>query len=84
MRVRAGSLSELLDRWFAAASTDWSASTLRETKSLLEHHLKPHLGHLLIAKLTPCPAAIELLQRDWRVNWLDHRRASLMCSGIPH
>lgn len=51
-RVRAGSLSDLLDRWFAAASTDWSASTLRETKSLLEHHLKPHLGHLLIAKLT--------------------------------
>ena len=51
-RVRTGSLSDLLDRWFAAASTEWSASTLRETKSLIEHHLKPHLGHLQIAKLT--------------------------------
>ena len=51
-RVRTGSLSDLLDRWFAAASTEWSASTLRETKSLIEHHLKPHLGHLAIAKLT--------------------------------
>lgn len=52
MRVRAGSVSELLDRWFATASADWSASTLRETRSLLEHHLKPHLGHLRVAKLT--------------------------------
>jgi hypothetical protein len=51
-RVHAGSVTDLLDRWFASASSDWSASTIRETKSLVEHHLKPHLGHHPIAKLT--------------------------------
>jgi integrase len=51
-RVYSGSVTDLLDRWFAAASTDWSASTIRETRSLIEHHLKLHLGHLSVAKLT--------------------------------
>jgi integrase len=30
----------------------WTPNTKRETKSLVEHHLKPHLGHLPVAKLT--------------------------------
>jgi len=51
-RVYSGSIGDLLDRWFTAASSDWAASTNRETKSLIEHHLKPHLGHLQVAKLT--------------------------------
>ena len=51
-RVYSGSVGDLLDRWFAAASSDWAASTNRETKSLIQHHLKPHLGHLQVAKLT--------------------------------
>ena len=51
-QVHAGSVGDLLDRWFAAASSDWAASTIRETKSLIEHHLKPHLGHHAVAKLT--------------------------------
>ncbi len=51
-RIHAGSLSELLDRWFETASGDWAPSTMRETKSLVEHHLKPHLGHLPLTKLT--------------------------------
>ena len=51
-RIHAGSLSELLDRWFETASGDWAPSTTRETKSLVEHHLKPHLGHLPLTKLT--------------------------------
>ncbi len=50
--IHAGSITELLDRWFAVASPNWAPSTVRETKSLVEHHLKPHLGHLPIAKLT--------------------------------
>ncbi len=50
--IHAGSLSELLDRWFETASGDWAPSTTRETKSLVEHHLKPHLGHLPVMKLT--------------------------------
>lgn len=51
-RIHAGSVAELLDRWFAVASSDWTPSTTRETKSLVEHHLKPTLGHLPVAKLT--------------------------------
>ena len=51
-QVHAGSVAQLLDRWFETASGDWAASTRRETKSLVEHHLKPHLGHLPVTKLT--------------------------------
>jgi integrase len=51
-QVRAGSVADLLDRWFETASGDWAASTRRETKSLVEHHLKPQLGHLPVTKLT--------------------------------
>ena len=45
-------LGELLERWMAAASPDWAASTVRETRSLIRCHLDPHLGHLPVAKLT--------------------------------
>ena len=51
-RLRAGTVADLLDRWLAHASTAWSASTLRQTRSIVEHHLKPHLGHLAVNKLT--------------------------------
>jgi Phage integrase, N-terminal SAM-like domain len=51
-RMRVGSVAELLDRWLETASGDWAASTRRETRSLVEHHLKPHLGHLPVSKLT--------------------------------
>jgi len=32
-RVHSGSVGDLLDRWFTAASSDWAASTNRETTS---------------------------------------------------
>jgi integrase len=51
-RAHAGTLAELLDRWFETASGDWAATTKRETKSLVEHHLKHHLGDLPITKVT--------------------------------
>jgi integrase len=51
-RLRAGTVADLLDRWLAHASVAWSASTLRQTRSIVEHHLKPHLGHLAVNKLT--------------------------------
>jgi hypothetical protein len=34
-RLRAGTVGELLERWMAAASAGWSASTVRETRSLM-------------------------------------------------
>jgi integrase len=51
-RVRAGSVGELLERWMAAAAPAWSASTVRETRSLMRCHLLPYLGHVPVAKLT--------------------------------
>jgi integrase len=51
-RIRAGTLGELLDQWLDAASPGWSASTVSHTRSIVECHLKPHLGHLDLAKLT--------------------------------
>jgi integrase len=35
-----------------AASPGWSASTVRETRSLMRCHLLPHLGHFHVTKLT--------------------------------
>jgi hypothetical protein len=50
--VRDGSVGDLLDRWFTAASPEWAPSTSRQTRSLIDHHLVPHLGEVLIRKLT--------------------------------
>ena len=51
-RLRAGTVGELLERWIAAASPAWSASTVRETRSLMRCHLLAHLGHIPVTKLT--------------------------------
>jgi hypothetical protein len=51
-RLRAGTVADLLARWFEAASTAWAASTVRQTRSVIDCHLIPHLGHLAVAELT--------------------------------
>jgi integrase len=51
-RLQSGSVSDLLDRWFKAASPGWAASTVRQTNSVIKCHLVPHLGHLPVDKLT--------------------------------
>jgi integrase len=51
-RVHAGTFADLLHRWFDTASPSWSASTVRETRSLIRCHLAPHLGHVAVARLT--------------------------------
>lgn len=51
-RLRAGSLAELLERWFVAASPGWALTTLSHTRSVIDCYLKPHLGHLHVTKLT--------------------------------
>ncbi len=52
-RVRAGTLADLLDLWFQAASPGWAATTVSHTRSIIDCHLKPDLGHLDVVKLTP-------------------------------
>jgi Phage integrase, N-terminal SAM-like domain len=51
-RNQAGTVGDLLERWFAAASAHWAPSTVRQTRSVINHHLQPHLGHVAVAKLT--------------------------------
>ncbi len=51
-RLRAGTLADLLDQWFEAASPGWAPSTVSHTRSIIDCHLKPHIGHLDLDKLT--------------------------------
>jgi hypothetical protein len=51
-RVGAGTLADLLDHWFEAASPRWAVTTVRQTRSIIDCYLNPHLGHLDVAKLT--------------------------------
>lgn len=51
-RLHAGTLGELLDQWFEAASPGWAITTRGHTRSVIDCYLKPHLGHLPVAKLT--------------------------------
>jgi hypothetical protein len=36
-------VGELLEPWFAIASTDWAPTTIRQTRSLLDRCLRPYL-----------------------------------------
>jgi hypothetical protein len=37
-RLHAGTVAELLDRWFETASPSWSATTFVENRSVVHHH----------------------------------------------
>src|SRR6266542_5997870 len=50
-RLRAGTLADLLDQWFEAASPGWAPTTVGHTGSIIDCYLKPHLGHLDVDKL---------------------------------
>jgi integrase len=50
--TRAGTIGDLLERWFAAASPHWAPPTVAQTRSVLRRHLLPNLGHLPVGKLT--------------------------------
>jgi integrase len=51
-RTHAGTVTDLLQRWFTGASPNWAASTVREIRSLIRCHLDPHLGYLPVVNLT--------------------------------
>ena len=45
-------VGELLERWFAIAETGWAPTTIRQTRSVLDRYLHPHLGAYIVADLT--------------------------------
>jgi hypothetical protein len=46
-------VSELLEAWFAVAEAGWAPTTVRQTRSVLDRYLHPHLGHLAVGEVTP-------------------------------
>jgi integrase len=49
VRSRVG---ELLEAWFAIASTGWAPTTIRQTRSVLDRYLRPHLGCIPVGDVT--------------------------------
>ena len=46
------SVSVLLERWFTVASRSWAPTTIRQTRSVLDRYLHPHIGSIPIGSLT--------------------------------
>ena len=46
-------MSELLEAWFAVAATGWAPTTIRQTRSVLDRYLHPHLGEFTVGEVTP-------------------------------
>ena len=46
------SVSVLLERWFTVASASWAPTTIRQTRSVLDRYLHPHIGSIPIGSLT--------------------------------
>jgi integrase len=59
-----GAVSELLEAWFAVASTGWAPTTTRQTRSVLDRYLHRQLGGLAVGEVTP--AIIEAVYADLR------------------
>lgn len=49
----AATVSELVEAWFAIASTSRAPTTQRETRSILRRCVHPHLGARQVAEVTP-------------------------------
>ena len=45
-------MSELLEAWFAVAELGWAPTTVRQTRSVLNRYLHPHLGDVAVGDLT--------------------------------
>jgi integrase len=45
-------VGELLEAWFAVASTGWAPTTTRQTRSVLGRYLTPHLGQIPVGDVT--------------------------------
>jgi integrase len=59
-------VGELLERWYAVASSGWAPTTVRQTRSVLNRQLLPHLGAVMVGDLTT--ADIDTLYMSLRAN----------------
>lgn len=51
-RTHAGTVGELLERWFAAAAPGWAPTTVAHTRSVIDVYLLPYLGPVPVVGLT--------------------------------
>jgi integrase len=63
-------IGELLDLWFAHGRARWSPTTIRNLQSIVDCHLKPGFGNLLVGDLTTVmvDAFYERLRTDGRTD----------------
>ena len=59
-------VSDLLEAWFAVAESSWAPTTVRQTRSVLDRYLHPHLGQLAVGDVTP--AVIDAVYATPRAN----------------
>lgn len=45
-------LAELLERWIGVSAASWAPTTVRNTRSIVDRHLVPGLGDVLVRDLT--------------------------------
>jgi integrase len=57
-------VAALLDQWFARDRATWSPTTVRNLASIVERHLKPGLGDILVGDLTT--AIVDKFYNDLR------------------
>ena len=57
-------VAALLDQWFARGRSTWSPTTVRNLTSIVERHLKPGLGDILVGDLTT--AIVDQFYEDLR------------------
>jgi integrase len=59
-------VGDLLEAWFAIAKASWAPTTIRQTRSVLDRYLHPHLGQLRVGEITPAviDACYASLRRD--------------------
>ena len=83
-------VSELLEAWFAVASTSWAPTTIRQTRSVLDCYLHPHLGSRAVGDIAPAiidactPAGVAAAERTashWHRGTLGHVPLCLSVSG---
>lgn len=62
-------VSELLEAWSTVASTGWAPTTVRQTRSVLDRYLHPHLGRVAVGDVTAAMIDLRRPSPLWRNRW---------------
>ena len=65
-------VAALLDQWFARSRVTWSPTTIRNLTSIVERHLKPGLGDILVGDLKRRSWMSSIQTSALRVEWMEN------------